>query len=149
MHDKYLMKGKNLWYLLYFKTFSLPFSSLAEDPYFRCTCEYWYHCWHHGNTELLRLDLILYAVIAMQRKEHRYKDSQKLDGQINTIANLQSGPSLIARMWDGTDDTNSKAFYSKPYSRKEKAPVSLSQCNSFCKVVSVRVSTRKVYTGIC
>lgn len=42
------------------------------------------------------------------------------------IANLKSGPSVIARMQDGTDDMNSKALYSKPCSRKEKAPVSLS-----------------------
>lgn len=72
------MKGKNLWYLLYFKTFSLPSSSLAEtitlDAYVGTGIVVGI------MSELLRLDLILYALIAVQRKEHRYKDSQKLDG---------------------------------------------------------------------
>lgn len=39
-HDKYLMKGKNLWYTLYFVTFSLPSSTSVEDSYFRGICDY-------------------------------------------------------------------------------------------------------------
>jgi len=42
------------------------------------------------------------------------------------VTNLKSGPSLVPRVCDGTNDVNSNAFHSKPCSTKDKAPASLS-----------------------